>query len=186
MPPLCIGAAMKRREFIKLFGSAAAAWPLEARAQQKAMPVVGFIHSQSPDPTTADRVREFRQGLKETGYIDGENVVIEIRWAEGQFDRLPALVAELVTRKVSVIAATGGPETALAAKRVGSDIPIVFVTGRRSSRTGPGSKLEPARRQHHWRNSFHSPIGTKTTGSVAGDCSRRIRVMLCGRFPSCS
>jgi putative ABC transport system substrate-binding protein len=120
---------MKRREFIKLFGSAAAAWPLEARAQQKAMPVVGFIHSQSPDPTTADRVREFRQGLKEAGYIDGENVVIQIRWAEGQFDRLPALVAELVSRKVSVIAATGGPESALAAKRVGSDIPIVFVTG---------------------------------------------------------
>ena len=120
---------MRRREFIKVIGGAAAAWPLAVRAQQKAMPVVGFIHSQSPDPTTADLVRKFRQGLNETGYIDGENVVIEILWAEGQFDRLPALVAELVSRKVSVIAATGGTESALAAKRAGSDIPIVFTMG---------------------------------------------------------
>ena len=122
------GAAMKRREFIKLVGSAAV-WPLEAQAQQRAMPVVGFIHSQSHDPTTADRVHEFRQGLKETGYVDGENVVIEIRWAEGQSDRLPALVAELVSRKVSVIAALGGTESALAAKSAASNIPIVFVSG---------------------------------------------------------
>jgi len=120
---------MKRREFIKLGSSAAVAWPFGARAQQRALPVVGFIHSQSADSTTADLVNEFRQGLKETGYVDRENVVIEIRWAEGHYERLPALVADLVKRKVSVIAATGGTESALAAKNAAPDIPVVFATG---------------------------------------------------------
>jgi len=119
---------MKRREFITLVG-ATATWPLAARAQQRVIPSVGFIHSQSPDRTTADLVNEFRQGLKETGYVDGENVVIEIRWAEGHYDRLPTLVADLVKRHVSVIAATGGTESALAAKNAASNIPIVFITG---------------------------------------------------------
>jgi putative tryptophan/tyrosine transport system substrate-binding protein len=118
---------MRRRAFIAALGGSAAAWPLAALGQQPTMPVIGVLHTQSLEGFTERLLRGFRQGLKEAGFVEGENVAIEYRWAENQMDRLPALAAELVRRKVAVIFATGSLPAVFAAKAATTTIPIVFV-----------------------------------------------------------
>jgi putative ABC transport system substrate-binding protein len=125
---------MQRRQFITLLGSVAV-WPLTARAQQAALPVIGFLHGTSAGPN-GPTVAAFREGLKQTGYIEGQNVAIEFRWAEGHYERLPALAKDLVRRHVVVIAALGGQASALAAEGATSTVPIVFASGEDPVKSG--------------------------------------------------
>jgi putative tryptophan/tyrosine transport system substrate-binding protein len=126
---------MRRREYLGAMAGAMVAWPLATFAQQPSMPVIGFLDSRSPDGLT-DRLRGFRQGLSESGYVEGENVTIDYRWAENRFDRLPQLAADLVSRRVAVIATSGGPAPILAAKAATTTIPIVFTSGEDAVRRG--------------------------------------------------
>src|SRR5919109_303022 len=119
---------MRRREFITLLGGTVAAWPLAARAQQPTMPVIGFLSARSPEDST-HLLPAFAAGLAEGGYVEGQNLAIEFRWAHGRYDLLPAMAAELVSRGVTVLTTAGGEPSALAAKRATSTIPIVFGVG---------------------------------------------------------
>jgi putative ABC transport system substrate-binding protein len=119
---------MMRREFIRLFEGAAVSWPFAVYAQQRPMPVIGFVNAASPGPLR-QQIAAFREGLKDSNYVEGQNVAVEYRWADGQYDRLPALVADLVRQQVSVIVSGGGAPAVLAAKAATTTIPIVFSLG---------------------------------------------------------
>src|SRR5262245_52296435 len=119
---------IRRREFIALLGGAAASWPFSARAQQSAMPVIGYLSTRSAEDTT-HLLAAFRTGLAQTGYVEGQNLTIEYRWAVGQYDRLPGMAAELVQRQVTVLATTGGEPAAFAARAATATLPIVYLIG---------------------------------------------------------
>jgi putative tryptophan/tyrosine transport system substrate-binding protein len=152
---------MRRREFIRLFSSTVVAWPLTALAQQQALPVIGYLDAGSP-ASFANLLREFRQGLAETGYVDGQNLTIEYRWGEGHHEKLPMLAADLVRRRVAVIVATGGEVSALAAKAATATIPIVFDTGRDPVALGLVTSLNRPGGNATGVNQFSAEIGGKS------------------------
>jgi putative ABC transport system substrate-binding protein len=158
-----VSAKLKRREFIGLLGGAAVAWPLAAHAQHSTMPVIGYLDTRAAGPT-ADRLRGFHRGLKENGYVEGENVAITYRWAEGRTERLPELAAELVRRQVAVMAVTGGSPAALAAKAATNTIPIVFAVPEDPVRLGLVASLARPDGNLTGVNFFNAEVAAKRLG----------------------